>query len=95
MHGSDATDRIEEYLRAGFDYVVIGEVEETLRELATGGPQEQVAGLAYRDAKTGKTRRNLAVCCALDSTNSRWPPGTSSISASIANSGSRIMDIFR
>lgn len=57
VHGSDATDRIEEYLDAGFDYVLIGEVEETLRELATGNPPEQIAGLAYRDAQTGKTRR--------------------------------------
>jgi anaerobic magnesium-protoporphyrin IX monomethyl ester cyclase len=56
VHGSDATDRVEEYLRAGFTYVLIGEVEETLRELATGRPPEQVAGLAYRDAKTGKIR---------------------------------------
>ncbi len=56
-HGSDSTDRIEEYLQAGFDYVLIGEVEETLRELATGKPPEQVAGLAYREMETGKTRR--------------------------------------
>lgn len=57
VHGSDSTDCIEEYLRAGFDYVLIGEVEETLRELALGRPPEQIAGLAYRDSKTGKTRR--------------------------------------
>ena len=56
VHGSDATDRIEEYLEAGFSYVLVGEVEETLREIATGRPPEQVAGLAYRDAKTGKIR---------------------------------------
>jgi radical SAM superfamily enzyme YgiQ (UPF0313 family) len=57
VHGSDSTDRIEEYLHAGFTYVVIGEVEETLRELATGKPPEQVAGVAYLEPKTGKTRR--------------------------------------
>jgi anaerobic magnesium-protoporphyrin IX monomethyl ester cyclase len=57
VHGSDSTDSIEEYLQAGFDYVVIGEAEETLRELAMGKPVEQVAGLAYRDLKTGKTLR--------------------------------------
>jgi radical SAM superfamily enzyme YgiQ (UPF0313 family) len=56
VHGSDATDRIEEYLKAGFSYVLIGEVEETLRELTTGTPPDQVAGLAYREAKTGKIR---------------------------------------
>jgi anaerobic magnesium-protoporphyrin IX monomethyl ester cyclase len=57
VHGSDATDRIEEYLNAGFSYVLIGEVEQTLRELATGRPPEQVTGLAYREAKTGKICR--------------------------------------
>ena len=57
VHGSDSTDWIEEYLQAGFDYVLIGEVEDTLQELATGKPPEQVAGLAYRDPRTGKTRR--------------------------------------
>jgi radical SAM superfamily enzyme YgiQ (UPF0313 family) len=57
VHGSDATDRTEEYLDAGFNYVLIGEVEETLRELAMGAPPEQVAGLVYRDGTTGKTHR--------------------------------------
>src|SRR6201996_3633757 len=56
VHGSDATDRIAEYLEAGFSYVLIGEVEETLRELATGTPPDQVAGLAYREAESGKIR---------------------------------------
>jgi radical SAM superfamily enzyme YgiQ (UPF0313 family) len=57
VHGSDATDRVEQYIGAGFTYVLIGEVEETLRELATGRPVDQVNGLAYRDAKTGKICR--------------------------------------
>ena len=57
VHGSDATDRVEEYLDAGFRYVLIGEVEETLRELATGNAPEQVAGLVFRDGTTGKTHR--------------------------------------
>ncbi len=56
VHGSDSTDHVEDYLDAGFDYVLIGEVEETLRELATGKAPEEVSGLAYRDDKTGKTR---------------------------------------
>ncbi len=59
VHGSDATDRIEEYLQAGFDYVLIGEVEETLRELATGKPKDEIAGLAYRDSGTSRARRTL------------------------------------
>ena len=57
VHGSDSTDRVEEYLQSGFTYVLIGEVEETLLDLATGNPPEQVAGLAYRDRETGRTRR--------------------------------------
>ena len=57
VHGSDATDHIEDYLNAGFDYVLIGEVEETIRELAAGGPANGVAGLAYRNENTGKTYR--------------------------------------
>jgi anaerobic magnesium-protoporphyrin IX monomethyl ester cyclase len=54
VHGSDSTDRIEEYLKAGFTYVLIGEVEETLRELAVGRAPEQVPGLAYWEPETGK-----------------------------------------
>lgn len=57
VHGSDSTDHIEDYLDAGFDYVLIGEVEETLRELATGRPREQVAGLAYREPDSRNTHR--------------------------------------
>ncbi len=57
VHGSDSTDHAQEYLDAGFAYVLIGEVEETLRELATGKSPSEIAGLAYRDAKTGKLRR--------------------------------------
>jgi len=57
VHGSDSTDRVDEYLKAGFNYVLIGEVEETLRELATGSPPEQVAGLAYRESESGRTHR--------------------------------------
>ena len=56
VHGSDSTDHIESYFDAGFDYVLIGEVEETLRELASGKPAEGVSGLAYREHATGKTR---------------------------------------
>jgi radical SAM superfamily enzyme YgiQ (UPF0313 family) len=57
VHGSDSTDRIDEYLQAGFNYVLIGEVEDTLRELATGTPPQHVAGLAYLDSNTGKVNR--------------------------------------
>jgi anaerobic magnesium-protoporphyrin IX monomethyl ester cyclase len=47
-HGSDASDRVQEYLRGGFDSVLIGEVETTLLELAQGRPKEEIRGLAYR-----------------------------------------------
>lgn len=33
-HGSDASDQVREYMAAGFSYVLIGEVEQTLLELA-------------------------------------------------------------
>lgn len=56
-HGSDATDHVEDYLDAGFHYVLIGEVEETLCELAAGRAEHEISGLAYRDKNTGIIRR--------------------------------------
>jgi radical SAM superfamily enzyme YgiQ (UPF0313 family) len=54
VHGSDATDRVEEYLAAPMDFAVLGEGEETLAELlralASGlsrGELRRVAGLAF------------------------------------------------
>ncbi|HZS55573.1 MAG TPA: radical SAM protein [Bryobacteraceae bacterium] len=60
VHGSDSTDRIEEYLQAGFNYVLLGEVEDTLRELAIGAPPREISGLAYLDAITGTIHRTPA-----------------------------------
>src|SRR5581483_9423305 len=48
-HGSDASDHAAMYLEAGFDYVLIGEVESTLLELTPGRKPREIAGLAYRD----------------------------------------------
>lgn len=48
VHGSDASDHVNEYIGAGFDAVLIGEVETTLLELASGRPKPSIAGLAYR-----------------------------------------------
>ena len=48
-HGCDASDHAAAYLEGGFDYVLIGEVESTLLELAGGTAPEKIAGLAYRD----------------------------------------------
>jgi anaerobic magnesium-protoporphyrin IX monomethyl ester cyclase len=55
-HGSDASDHVKEYLDAGFDSVLIGEVETTLVELAEGQPPASIHGLAYRDS--GAVRHN-------------------------------------
>jgi anaerobic magnesium-protoporphyrin IX monomethyl ester cyclase len=49
VHGSDSSDHVNEYLRAGFDAVMIGEVETTLLELAEGKPRQSIDGLAYRE----------------------------------------------
>ena len=48
VHGSDASDNVAAYLEAGFDSVMIGEVEDTLLELVQGQPLETIAGLAFR-----------------------------------------------
>jgi radical SAM superfamily enzyme YgiQ (UPF0313 family) len=44
-------------LQAGFDFVLVGEVEETLRELAVGVAPGKIAGLAFIDPHTGAIRR--------------------------------------
>ena len=51
-HGSDASDHVAEYLGAGFDAVLIGEVETTLVELAEGWPRASIRGLAYRESSS-------------------------------------------
>jgi radical SAM superfamily enzyme YgiQ (UPF0313 family) len=56
VHGSDSSDHVALYLAAGFDYVLIGEVEETLRELAAGHPIAGINGLAYIDKSSGNIR---------------------------------------
>src|ERR1700691_2814910 len=47
VHGSDASDHVAEYLDAGFNSVLIGEVETTLGELAEGRPRASIRGLSY------------------------------------------------
>jgi anaerobic magnesium-protoporphyrin IX monomethyl ester cyclase len=56
VHGSDSSDHVAEYLDAGFDAVLIGEVEETARELSNGPSLDSIAGLAYRPSGTGLIR---------------------------------------
>jgi len=46
-HGSDASDHAAAYLAAGFDYILLGEVESTVLELARGDAPEEIAGLAF------------------------------------------------
>src|SRR5215831_19979080 len=62
VNGSDATDHAAEYLRNGFQQVIVGEPEETLQEvsramLAGAGTTEQIRGLAFLDPVTGEVRR--------------------------------------
>jgi anaerobic magnesium-protoporphyrin IX monomethyl ester cyclase len=52
-HGSDATDRAGEYLRAGFFAVLIGEVEPALLELARHERPEELRGLIGSTARAG------------------------------------------
>ena len=58
-HGSDASDHVAEYLAAGFDSVLIGEVEATLVELAQGRPRASfvVLPIAMAGPFKGPTRR--------------------------------------
>src|ERR1051325_11468439 len=61
VNGSDAGDRASEYLRAGFSYVLEGEVEEAIVEVSrsilsgNGGP-EQIRGIAFLDPDSGTVR---------------------------------------
>jgi len=52
VNGSDSADRAAEYLSAGFDFVIVGELEETLLELCRKGPGNSrgLAGLCWREA---------------------------------------------
>ena len=59
VNGSDSSDRADEYLRAGFELVVIGEVEAAIVEAARlllegAGSPERIRGLAFCEG--GKVR---------------------------------------
>ena len=65
VNGSDATDHAGDYLKAGFEYVIAGEVEETVVEvarllLASTGAAEEIHGLAYLDRDSGRLRHTAA-----------------------------------
>ena len=55
VHGSDATDRLEEYLREPVDAAIVGEGEETLAELARerGAHLARIPGLVFLDGMDG------------------------------------------
>jgi anaerobic magnesium-protoporphyrin IX monomethyl ester cyclase len=63
LGGPEVTHHVDAFLGAGADVVVIGEGEETMRELvdafATGRPLAEIAGLGFRGAD-GKTVRTAA-----------------------------------
>src|SRR5262249_51220104 len=62
----DATDHVSEYLLNGADFVILGEVEETLVEIGrrllgvSDRAYESIAGLAYRDPATRALQINRA-----------------------------------
>lgn len=55
-YGPDASDHTAEYLAAGFDYVLLGEVEQSLAELAAKPNGSEISGLAFLDEKTKRVR---------------------------------------
>jgi anaerobic magnesium-protoporphyrin IX monomethyl ester cyclase len=63
VNGSDASDRTAAYLAAGFSYVLEGEVEDSIVEVArlllSGGappPGPELRGIAFRDPQSGAVR---------------------------------------
>src|SRR5439155_2039941 len=65
VNSSDASDHIPDYLRHGADFVIFGEVEATLLEVARhllrsspDQPADAITGLAYRDPVTRGLRIN-------------------------------------
>jgi len=65
VNSSDATDHIADYIQNGADFVIFGEVEGTLLEVAQhlvrsspDEPPNALAGLAYRDPDTQGLRIN-------------------------------------
>jgi radical SAM superfamily enzyme YgiQ (UPF0313 family) len=73
VNGSDASDRAAEYLGAGFSYVLEGEVEASIVEIArlllggagfslptpSGLPGPALRGIAFRDPQSGEVRHTV------------------------------------
>ena len=60
VHGSDATDHAEEYLRNGADYVLVGEAERTLCELCEQLLQRNEPGTVTAWLVSTRSLRNCA-----------------------------------
>ena len=64
VNSSDAADHIDDYLREGADFVIFGEVELTIVDIArrllrdSGEPLDNIPGSAYRDPATRRRRAN-------------------------------------
>jgi anaerobic magnesium-protoporphyrin IX monomethyl ester cyclase len=72
VNGSDAADRTLDYLNAGFEAALIGEVEQTLAEVARvfvegRDSRDQIAGVAYLDSGQMHRTANRAPIETLDS----------------------------
>ncbi|MEP7374649.1 MAG: radical SAM protein [Chitinophagaceae bacterium] len=66
VSSSDSTDRYEQYLQKGADFILLGEAEQTLSELLAAIDEQQnnflsIAGLAYKqdDALIKTVKRNV------------------------------------
>lgn len=57
-HSPDASDHAARYLAAGFDFVLLGEVESTIVELASGKQAAAIAGLVYKNRTEGTPHYN-------------------------------------
>ncbi len=63
VNGSDSSDRVEEYLQRGADFILLGEAEWTLLELtesllgSCGQPPDEICGLAFALPQSGKVKR--------------------------------------
>lgn len=58
VHSPDASDHAAQYLAAGFDFVLLGEVESTIIELVAGKPAAGIAGLVYKSHTDGTPHYN-------------------------------------
>jgi anaerobic magnesium-protoporphyrin IX monomethyl ester cyclase len=62
-HGADAADHPGEYLGAGFEAVLVGEVEATLLEAGRGRPLAEIDGVIWRAGRTRPRARTADLDC--------------------------------